>query len=108
MLKLDVTDRDAVFAMVERAVSAFGRLDIIIHNAGLGLVGAIEEIDEEQARAHIDVNLFGPLWVCQASSIPQGVVQCGRLRLDHDMSRRLLLPMRGSSDGRELTPPFAY
>ncbi|MFE2866092.1 SDR family NAD(P)-dependent oxidoreductase [Embleya sp. NPDC059259] len=65
-LSLDVTDRDAVFRTVARAVAAFGRLDIVVNNAGVSLIGMIEEVTEEQARAHFDVNFFGALWVSQA------------------------------------------
>ena len=65
-LPLDVRDRAAVFAAVETAADAFGRLDIVINNAGYGLTGAVEEITEDAAREIIDTNFFGTLWTCQA------------------------------------------
>lgn len=65
-MTLDVTDRAAVFAAVERAASTFGRLDIVVNNAGAMLLGMVEEASEEQIRAHFDVNLFGAVWVTQA------------------------------------------
>jgi NAD(P)-dependent dehydrogenase (short-subunit alcohol dehydrogenase family) len=66
-IELDVTDRDACFAAVRRAHERFGRLDVVVNNAGYGVSGAIEELSEEQARRQIEVNLFGALWVTQAA-----------------------------------------
>ncbi|MFD4404419.1 SDR family NAD(P)-dependent oxidoreductase [Nocardia sp. NPDC058499] len=63
---LDVSDRDAVFAGVERAFAAFGRIDIVVNNAGAMLYGMVEEATEEQIRAHFEVNFFGAVWVSQA------------------------------------------
>lgn len=66
-MKLDVTDKAAVDAAVAEAHSRFGRLDVVINNAGYGQFGAIEEVSEEEARAQIETNLFGALWVTQAA-----------------------------------------
>jgi NAD(P)-dependent dehydrogenase (short-subunit alcohol dehydrogenase family) len=66
-LELDVTDRVAAFAAVRQAHDRFGRLDVVVNNAGYGVSGAIEELTEEQARQQIEVNLFGALWVTQAA-----------------------------------------
>ena len=65
-LSLDVTNRSAVLESVEEARRRFGRIDIAINNAGYGLFGAIEEISEADARAQMETNLFGALWVTQA------------------------------------------
>lgn len=66
VLRLDVTDRDAVFDVVGQAHRHFGRLDVVISNAGYGYMGAIEELEPEQAKASFDTNVFGTLWVVQA------------------------------------------
>lgn len=66
-LQLDVTDRSADFDAIKQAHDRFGRLDIIVNNAGYGLFGAIEEVSEEQARAQMETNYFGALWVTQAA-----------------------------------------
>ncbi|MFD7340299.1 SDR family NAD(P)-dependent oxidoreductase [Streptomyces violascens] len=65
-LGLDVTDRQAVFAAVAEAVGHFGRLDVVVNNAGTLSMGMVEEFTEAEARAQFEVNFFGALWVSQA------------------------------------------
>src|SRR5579859_5661232 len=50
----DVTDRDADFAAVERAHERFGRLDIVVNNAGYGHFGMVEEVTEAEIRAQLE------------------------------------------------------
>jgi NAD(P)-dependent dehydrogenase (short-subunit alcohol dehydrogenase family) len=66
-ITLDVTDRKADFAAVGQAYDHFGRLDVVVNNAGYGQFGFIEEISEEEARSQFDTNVFGPLWITQAA-----------------------------------------
>jgi NAD(P)-dependent dehydrogenase (short-subunit alcohol dehydrogenase family) len=66
-LQLDVTDRDADFAAVRLAHERFGRLDVVVNNAGYGHFGMVEELTEAEARAQLETNLFGALWVTQAA-----------------------------------------
>ncbi|KEA09337.1 SDR family NAD(P)-dependent oxidoreductase [Rhizobium rhizogenes] len=66
-ISLDVTDRQEVFDAVGKTHQKFGRLDVVLSNAGYGHQGAVEEITEAQARAQIDTNLFGTMWVAQAA-----------------------------------------
>ncbi|WNV86012.1 SDR family oxidoreductase [Umezawaea sp. Da 62-37] len=66
-LALDVTDKAAVDAAVAQAHEHFGRLDVVVNNAGYGLFGTIEEVSEQQARDQIETNLFGALWVTKAA-----------------------------------------
>lgn len=65
-LGLDVTDRAAVFDVVARASEHFGRLDVVVNNAGALFSGMVEEFTEAEARAQLDLNFFGALWVSQA------------------------------------------
>jgi NAD(P)-dependent dehydrogenase (short-subunit alcohol dehydrogenase family) len=66
-LTLDVDDKAAAAAAIALAHERFGRLDVVINNAGYGLFGTIEEVSESEARAQIETNLFGALWVTQAA-----------------------------------------
>ncbi|WP_163551421.1 SDR family oxidoreductase [Candidatus Frankia alpina] len=65
-LALDVTDRAAVDAAVKAAVARFGRLDVVVNNAGYGHFGAVEELTESDIRDQLETNFFGALWVTQA------------------------------------------
>ncbi|PWG79539.1 oxidoreductase [Pararcticibacter amylolyticus] len=65
-VQLDVTNREAVVKAVNEVAEHFGRIDILINNAGYGLFGTVEETSEEQARAQMETNFFGLLWVTQA------------------------------------------
>jgi NAD(P)-dependent dehydrogenase (short-subunit alcohol dehydrogenase family) len=64
-IALDVTDKAAVGAAVAETIARFGRIDVAVNNAGYGLFGAIEEVSEAEARAQLETNLFGALWVTQ-------------------------------------------
>ena len=66
-LQLDVDDRAADIAAVQQAHERFGRLDVVVNNAGYGQFGLIEEISEAEARAQFDTNVFGALWITQAA-----------------------------------------
>jgi NAD(P)-dependent dehydrogenase (short-subunit alcohol dehydrogenase family) len=66
-LELDVTDKAAIDRAVASAHERFGRLDVVVNNAGYGQFGAIEEVSEQEARRQIETNLFGPLWVTKAA-----------------------------------------
>lgn len=66
-LTLDVKSREAAFAAVRQAHDHFGRLDVIVNNAGYGQFGLIEELSEAEVRDQFETNVFGALWVTQAA-----------------------------------------
>ena len=66
-ISLDVTDRAADFGAVQRAHAHFGRLDVVVNNAGYGQFGMVEEISEREIRGQLETNLLGALWVTQAA-----------------------------------------
>ncbi|WP_324675824.1 oxidoreductase [Hymenobacter sp. GOD-10R] len=62
----DVTNEQQVKEAVETAINVFGRIDVVVNNAGYGSMGSIEEIPAEEVQRQFDVNVFGPLHVLRA------------------------------------------
>jgi short-subunit dehydrogenase len=66
VVKLDVTSSDDAKAAVRAAVDKFGRVDVLVNNAGNFIAGFFEEISADDFRAQVETNLFGPLNVTRA------------------------------------------
>lgn len=66
-VKLDVTNTEDAKNAISEAVKEFGRIDVLVNNAGYALVGAIEESSDEQIRRQFDTNFFGVLNVTRAA-----------------------------------------
>lgn len=65
-LALDVTEPTQITGSVRAALENFGRIDVLVNNAGYGLIGALEECDADQIRRSIETNLIGPLNLIRA------------------------------------------
>jgi NAD(P)-dependent dehydrogenase (short-subunit alcohol dehydrogenase family) len=66
MLVCDVTDDASVHSLVSTVLSEAGRIDVLVNNAGIGLIGGAEESSAEQARMMFDVNVFGVIRMTNA------------------------------------------
>ena len=67
LLELDVTDHSQVKETIEQAHTHFGRLDIVLNNAGYSFIGTIEEVSADEIRALYETNVLGPVAVIQAA-----------------------------------------
>lgn len=79
MLACDVTDEASVRALVSRVLGQTGRIDVLVNNAGIGLLGGAEESSIAQVRALFDVNLFGVLRVTNAVLPSMRARRAGRI-----------------------------
>ncbi len=64
--ELDVVNQDSVSAAVEKTISRFGKIDVLVNNAGYGYYEIFEELDINEFKKEMDVNLYGVLRACQA------------------------------------------
>lgn len=75
-IRCDITDTDAVEALVDKVLEKFGRIDIVINNAGTGAVAPAEDITDDQFSSEINIDLFGTFKVARAAAkkamIPAG------------------------------------
>jgi NAD(P)-dependent dehydrogenase (short-subunit alcohol dehydrogenase family) len=65
-IALDVTDYEQVYHVVAGAVAHFGRIDVLVNNAGFGIIGAAEAYTEEQVRSQLETNLYAPIEITRA------------------------------------------
>jgi NAD(P)-dependent dehydrogenase (short-subunit alcohol dehydrogenase family) len=63
---MDVTNEGQVTSAIQQALEKFGRIDVVVNNAGYGLIGAVEEASMEEIRAQMETNFFGAMAVTKA------------------------------------------
>ncbi|MBD2753841.1 oxidoreductase [Spirosoma validum] len=65
-LQLDVTNNEQIKIAVEQAITRFGRIDVLVNNAGFGITGAAEAFTDEQVRSQLETNLYAPIEITRA------------------------------------------
>jgi NAD(P)-dependent dehydrogenase (short-subunit alcohol dehydrogenase family) len=65
-IRLDVTNADEVKTAIETALATFGQIDVLVNNAGYGLIGALEEVSDTQIQRNFETNLFGAIRMIRA------------------------------------------
>lgn len=66
-LALDVTNKDQIHEAIAATVAHFGRIDVLVNNAGFGITGAAEAFTDEQVSSQLEANLYGPIEVTRAA-----------------------------------------
>jgi NAD(P)-dependent dehydrogenase (short-subunit alcohol dehydrogenase family) len=97
VLPTDVTQRDQVEALVHGAVERFGRLDVIVNNAGVGLRPPIAEVDPQDFERLFQVNLMGPLLGMQAAIRAMRKTGGGMIVNISSGTSRMVLPFLGGT-----------
>jgi NAD(P)-dependent dehydrogenase (short-subunit alcohol dehydrogenase family) len=89
---LDVTDAAAIRRVADQAFKSFGRIDVVVSNAGYGLFGAAEELTDEQIRRQIDTNVIGSIQLVRAVLPHLRAQGIGRILQLSSMGGQIALP----------------
>ncbi len=65
-LQLDVTNQDQINDTIKETIAHFGRIDVLVNNAGFGITGAAEAYTDEQVRSQLETNLYAPIAITRA------------------------------------------
>src|SRR5688572_10453016 len=65
-VRLDVTKHEEIYQAVRDVVAHFGKIDVLVNNAGFGITGATEAFTDEQVRSQLETNLYAPIEVTRA------------------------------------------
>lgn len=78
-LQMDLADEASVGQAIQATVAAFGRIDVVVNNAGYGLIGSLEELSDAETRQNFEINVFGLLNVLRQATPQLRTQQSGRV-----------------------------
>ncbi|MGR6686349.1 oxidoreductase [Furfurilactobacillus rossiae] len=94
-MKLDVTDHDSNKAFVDAALENEGRIDVLINNAGYGSMGAVEDVDQAEAKRQFDVNVFGAADLIQLVLPTMRAQHAGKILNNSSIGGQMYSPLGG-------------
>jgi len=94
-LPLDVTQPDSITRAVDDILQRFGRIDVLVNNAGYAVRGAVEEVPDEHTQKIFDVNVFGVMRMIRAVAPQMRQQQAGRIINISSIAGRLVTPANG-------------
>jgi len=98
-LTLDVTHKAGIENAVQESLKAFGRIDVLVNNAGYGLTGSIEEVSDKEIRDQFETNVFGLLNVTRAVLPILRKQRSGHILNISSLAGRLGIPTMGIYNG---------
>ena len=93
---MDVTNQDSIQKAVDLVIQKFGRIDVLINNAGFCQVGAIEELSNDQVQQMYDVNVFGVMRMIKTVVPIMRKQKSGRIINISSIAGRLVTPVNGA------------
>ncbi|MGQ0672758.1 MAG: SDR family oxidoreductase [Hyphomicrobium sp.] len=93
LFKLDVTDLDSIATAVSDVMAAYGRIDVLVNNAGYGLIGLFEAMSPEEIARNLETNVVGMMNVTRAALPHMRQARSGRIINIGSVAGRLTLPL---------------
>ena len=95
-LPLDVTDPISIASATQEVVRRFGRIDVLVNNAGYAVRGAVEDVSVEQVQQMFDVNVYGVMRMIRAVAPYMRQQKSGRVITIGSLAGKLVLPVNGT------------